>query len=168
MSKVPQKLPVLKTLDPKAETELYQAFRRIYEYIDSSIKANQKDIEAKIKSGTISPSDFNSLVGILSQPLAGSSVTDPFLQSILQSFGPQTATAVFAGPIPSFRNLTLADLPAGISGYNRVQDEGVNLTQKAIINFTGAGVSAATVGTTTEVNIPGATSSRSMLDYMGL
>lgn len=111
MSTVPQKLPKLTTIDPKDETELYQAFKRIYEYVDSIIKDKLDEIEKKITAGTIAPKDFNSLLGVLSQPLVGSNVTDPLLQSIIQSFGPQSANMVFAGPTPSFRSLLTADIP---------------------------------------------------------
>lgn len=115
MSNVPQKLPELKMLDPKAETEIYQSFKRVYEYIDSVIRTKLNEIETKIKAGTVAPEDFNNLIGVLSQPLVGSSITDPLLQSIIQSFGPQNANHVFAGPSPSFRSLVAADIP-NISG----------------------------------------------------
>lgn len=45
--------------------------------------------------------------------------------------------------------------PATGSGYNTVEDEGVALTQRTTINFTGAGVTASDVAGETEVNIPG-------------
>ncbi len=50
----------------------------------------------------------------------------------------------------------------GGSGYDTIQDEGSNLTQRNTINFTGAGVTASDdfFGTKTEVNIPGAVASQ--------
>jgi hypothetical protein len=40
------------------------------------------------------------------------------------------------------------------SGYNQVQDEGTNLTQRTTINFTGDGVTASDNGSVTIVDIP--------------
>jgi hypothetical protein len=48
---------------------------------------------------------------------------------------------------------------AGIIGpcgaYRRVQDEGVDLTRRSTLNFTGAGVTATDSGAVTQVDIPG-------------
>lgn len=129
---VPKKIPDLKqgNLDPHSETELHQAFQRIYEYIDAIIKDSIRELEEKIKVGDLISIDYNTLIGIFSQPLAGSSTTDPLLQSILQSFGNQLANTIFASPsgiggIPTFRSLVAADIPAGIgitnsSGINEI------------------------------------------------
>lgn len=140
MSNVPQKFPELKgKVDPKVETELFMAFKRIYEYIDSLVTEKLNELEIKIKAGTVAPADFNDLIGIFSQPLAGSSVSDPLLQSVIQSFGAQLANKIFAGPSvggaanPSFRALVVADIPAGVgitnvAGNNFItKSDGTNL-----------------------------------------
>lgn len=167
---VPKKIPEFKkgNLDSHSKTELHLSFQRIYEYIDVNLKELSKELKRKIESGDISSSGLNDLIGVFSAPLAGSSITDPLLQSILQSFGPQDPNHVFAGPIPSFRDLTLVDLPAGATGYDTIQDEDIPLAQKAIINFKGAGVIAATVGATTEVTIPGGAIGLSVFDILNM
>lgn len=40
-------------------------------------------------------------------------------------------------------------------GYNRVQDEGVDLTKRSTIDFTGAGVTCTDTGAKTSCSIPG-------------
>lgn len=167
---VPKKIPALKgKVNPKAEAELYMAFVRVYDYIDNLVKDSLANIERKITAGDLAAQDFNDLIGIFSQPLAGSNISDPLLQSILQSFGPQDPNFVFAGPIPSFRALELVDLPVGASGYDTIEDEGVSLPQRNIINFVGAGVTASDVGGKTEVNIPGGSSAgTSFFDWINL
>lgn len=169
MDSVDKKFPELSGLiDPKAELQLLLTVRRIYEYIDFARRKLEEELRAKIDAGDIDTRDFNELIGIFSQPLAGSSVSDPLLQSILQSFGPQNPNHVFAGPAPSFRPLTLADLPAGISGYDTVEDEGIPLTQRSTFNFTGAGVTASDSGGVTEVNIPGSSAGLTIFDVLNM
>lgn len=43
-------------------------------------------------------------------------------------------------------------------GYNRVQDEGVDLTKRSTIDFTGAGVTCTDTGAKTSCSIPGGSS----------
>lgn len=152
-----KKIPELTSLaNPRAALELFTAFQRLYEYIDFVVKQLQNDLTKQALAGKLTPEDINSLMGIFSQPLAGSNVIDPLLQSILQSFGPQNPNHVFAGPTPSFRPLTLADIPGG-AGYVQIKDEGIILTARTKINFIGAGVTAVDNAgtTTTDVTIPG-------------
>lgn len=112
-----KKIPTLETLEnPRAALELSMTIRRIYEYIDFGLQQVRNKIEEQVKSGQLSSEDFNSLIGIFSQPLAGSNTTDPLLQSVIQSFGSQLANLVFASPNgvignPTFRSLVLSDLP---------------------------------------------------------
>lgn len=116
---VPKKFPDLKgKIDDKAETELHITIQRLYEYIDNIVVQVKKELESKIKTGDLASTDFNNLIGVFSQPLAGSTITDPLLQSITQSFGVQNATFFFGGPTPSFRAITLADIPAGVGITN--------------------------------------------------
>lgn len=115
-----QKIPDLKgKVEPKVETELYLAFKRVYEYINAKVKTEISAIEDKIKAGTITHDDFKGLVGVFTTPLIGGT-SDSLLQSIQQNFGSQVANVLFASPNgsagePTFRSLTVGDLPNGIS-----------------------------------------------------
>lgn len=113
MAKLPQKkdLDLRGLIDDQAEMRLHITVRQIYEYIDRHVENTKENLEAAIKAGQIAPSDVMGLVNLFSTPLAGSSVTDPLLQTLTQNFGAQLPNVVFAGPTPSFRALTLADLP---------------------------------------------------------
>lgn len=119
-----KKLPKLDTLaNPRAALELINNFQRVYEYIDYVVRQLKDSIAEQIKNGQLSSDDFNSLIGIFSQPLAGSNVSDPLLQSVIQSFGSQLSNLVFASPngssgSPTFRTLVLADIPAGVGITN--------------------------------------------------
>lgn len=106
-------LPDLNGLvDPRAETKIYMAIRRIYEYFTKQLMDQQALLEKKIATSVPDQTNLNDLIGIFAQPLVGSSVKDPVLQTILQSFSAQNPHDVFAGPDPTFRPLTSADLPA--------------------------------------------------------
>jgi hypothetical protein len=112
-------LPKLTGLvEPRVELQLHIAFRRLYEYMNYKLKEYQKAMIAQTAKSSediqASQNEFNSLIGVLSNPLVGSSVQDPLLQSIVQSFGPQAANSVFAGPEPAFKPLTVSYLPNGI------------------------------------------------------
>lgn len=113
-------LPNIRGLvEPRAEQRLYEAFRRIYEFMIFKLTEQQKDFDNKIASIASSANtninnliNANSLVGAYSQPLVGGGKADPVLQSIVSSYGSQPPNTFLAGPLPSFRALTLADLPA--------------------------------------------------------
>jgi len=55
--------------------------------------------------------------------------------------------------IEELLNAARAAIP--VAYYSTVQDEGAALTQRAVLNFTGAGVTASDSGGKTVVNIPG-------------
>src|SRR5687767_3404122 len=94
-------------IDARAEQELNLAFRRIYDYIEAQLITQKNEINSIIRQQLENKiADLNSLIGIFSQPLAGSNVSDPLLQSVLQTFGVQDANKFFAGPTPSFRTIT--------------------------------------------------------------
>ena len=104
-------------VSPQVQLRIEAAFRRVYEYFEFLLAQQKQENESKLKQATQTQlSDVNSLIGIFSQPLAGSQVTDPLLQTVMQEFGPQAPNNVFAGPIPTFRPLTLADLPPLVAG----------------------------------------------------
>lgn len=115
-------LPNLKGLpglDPRAETRIEQAFRRIYEIMNFKLEEQRKSFESKLSS-TISDlqskqNQLTGLIGSLSQPLVGSSTPEIVLQSVISSYGPQSPNHFLAGPVPSFRAITQADLPAIIA-----------------------------------------------------
>jgi hypothetical protein len=55
------------------------------------------------------------------------------------------------------RRLNVLDPPTGgaVSGYSRVRDEGVDLTQRTVLDFGGRGVTASDLASRTFVDIPG-------------
>lgn len=73
--------------------------------------------------------------------------------------------------MPDWRKLAMglqgqidAITASGTGGGHIIQDEGVSLTQRAILNFTGAGVTATDSGGKTVVTIPGGGSSITFVD----
>lgn len=111
-NKIERFIPNLTGLvDPRAEIKFNQTFVRMYEYLDAKILQLQQELTERIKQLDLSKDDINSLIGVFSQPLAGTNQTDPLLQGLIQNFGAQLANSVFAGPTPSFRLLTPADIP---------------------------------------------------------
>lgn len=112
-------LPNLKGLsgiDPKAELRITEAFRRIYEFMFLKLNEQQNEFNKQLRvieeTRVSGQKEVTGLIGIFSQPLAGSNQSDPLLQNLIQSFGPQAANSFFAGPIPTFRLIAQADLPA--------------------------------------------------------
>ncbi len=55
--------------------------------------------------------------------------------------------------------VTRVEVPGAVAptGYQTIQEEGVNLAQRSTLDFTGAGVTASDTGAKTLVSIPGAT-----------
>lgn len=109
-------LPRISNLvDPKVEREITASILRIYDYFNSKLQNQQASFDNELAKRDAEfiryRNDVTSLVGVFSTPIAGSSSTDPVLQSLMNNFGPQTATFVFAGPTPSFRALVAADIP---------------------------------------------------------
>lgn len=105
-------LPDLRGLiDARAETKLYAAFSRMYDYFQNELKKLRDENQELLNINLAKQSrDFTAFVGAYAQPLPGG-VDDPVLQSIVNSFGEQDPNKVFAGPTPSFRVLVVADIP---------------------------------------------------------
>lgn len=108
-------LPNLKGLtglDPNAQMRIEQAFRRVYEMMMLKLREQEKNFEDKInKLGNLHKDEIDSLRSLLAQPLIGSTEPEQILQSVVSSYGPQSPNHFLAGPIPSFRAITAADLP---------------------------------------------------------
>lgn len=108
----------LPNIDPRVDTRINEAMRRVYEFFLVKLNEQEKDYENKLKQlADIMETKFNNisnLVGVLTTPLVGSGNNDPILQSVVSSYGPQSPNSFLAGPAPSFRAITLADLPPGI------------------------------------------------------
>lgn len=82
--------------------------------------------------------------------LSSVSPQDAYLQlGIYQQPNSRTSSGDFNTYAPYV--VSIADL----LGYNQVQDEGLDLPKRQVINFTGAGVSATDFGGVTRVVIPG-------------
>lgn len=137
-------LPELRgVVDPKAELQLYLAFRSIYEYIDNALAALEKSLSEKVANGSLSSKDVSSLVNLFSTPLAGSNINDPLLQSIVQSFGSQAANLVFASPSgaagnPLFRALVAADAANNLWPMTKLDQKVVKTDDGLIKDVTGA------------------------------
>lgn len=118
--KLPELIPDLHNLvDPKVEQRLYEGFKRVYEIIVFKFNEQKKDFDKRLTeiAAVANTSVNNALIGAYSQPLTGSGIVDPVVQPIgSSSYGPQLPNTFLAGPIPSFRQITLADLPAIPSG----------------------------------------------------
>lgn len=108
-------LPNLKGLpgiDPRIEFRLTEAFRRVYEIMMLKLREQEKTFEDKISNLLkLNKNEIESLRSLLAQPLIGSSEHDTVLQTVISSYGPQSPNHFLAGPIPSFRAITSADLP---------------------------------------------------------
>lgn len=108
-------LPNLKGLagiDPRAELRITEAFRRVYEIISLRLREQEKNFENKLSAlSKLHKDEINSLRSLLAQPLIGSTEPEQVLQSVISSYGPQSPNHFLAGPIPSFRAITEADIP---------------------------------------------------------
>lgn len=104
-------------VDSKAETQIYRAFLSVYEYFTAKLNEQQREFDRKLSIATKeTSSNLNSLIGVFSQPLAGSTTTDPLLESLIQNFGSQDANKVLAAPDgisgnALFRFLVANDIP---------------------------------------------------------
>lgn len=127
-------LPDLRNLvEPRVEQRLFEAFRRVYEVMSFRFEEQQKEFDKRLQavinlanSNTNTVVQLNNLVGAFSQPLVGGT-QDPLLQSVVGSYGPQSPNTFLAGPIPSFRPITLADLPINIEEGEYAKMSGGNL-----------------------------------------
>lgn len=112
-------LPNLKGLagiDPRAELRITEAFRRVYEIISLRLREQEKNFENKLSAlSKLHKDEVNSLRSLLAQPLIGSTEPEQVLQSVISSYGPQSPNHFLAGPLPTFRAITQADLPPVIA-----------------------------------------------------
>lgn len=123
-SEVLKLLPDLKGLvDPKVELRLSRAFNDLNNIIAQNQIAAQKKIDAlqaQVDATKQTTDNVNGLIGILGQPLVGSSSSDPFVQQLASVSGPQSAHLFYSGPSsggaanPTFRVIVIADLPINI------------------------------------------------------
>lgn len=130
-------IPNLKgLLDPKIEMRIDQAFRRLYEIMNLKLEDQRKSFELKIQSIYSDiireQNKLTGLIGSLSQPVVGSSTPDLILQSVVSSYGPQSPNHFLAGPVPSFRQITQADLPPLIA--SQLNADGTILDVNQIID----------------------------------
>ena len=112
-------LPNLRNLvEPRVEQRLFEAFRRVYEIMFLRFEQQQKDFDARLnRLAEAANTNINNLIGVFPQPLAGSPNADPELQSIVGSFGSPEFNTFLAGPIPTFKPISLSDL--GLSGIEQ-------------------------------------------------
>lgn len=111
-------LPNLRNLvEPRVEQRLFEAFRRVYEIMLFRFDKQQEEFDKKLREiAELANTNLNNLVGVFPQPLAGSPSADPKLQSIVGSFGSPEENTFLAGPIPTFKPISLADV--GLSGID--------------------------------------------------
>lgn len=137
---------LLGKLDPKVETEIYRAFRRVYEYISARHAEQYREFEKKLEGNKLTQEDINGLLRLFGTPVMGSETSDPLLDNIMLTFGPQNPIHFFAGPTPSFRAITLADLPAiPAAAASQLDADGTILDVNIIANGTFLKRVAATI-----------------------
>lgn len=124
-------LPNIKNLvDPKVEQRLYEAFRRVYEIMLFRFEEQQKDFDRRLRQlAELINTNTNNLVGVFPQPLAGSSSADTELQSIVGSFGAPELNTFLAGPIPTFKPISISNL--GLEGIG--QGEYLKISGSAVV-----------------------------------
>jgi hypothetical protein len=122
-------------VDPKVETRINEAFRRVYEYmllkLDEQGKSYQDQIKSLQDASAGVNQQLNTLVGAYSQPLIGGT-PDPLLQNFSSQFGPQNVNHFLGGPEPKFRPITSGDISTAVAGLpakpaNQLEAEGTIL-----------------------------------------
>lgn len=122
-------LPNLRNLvEPKVEQRLFEAFRRIYEIMFLRLEEQEKDFSNRLKEleGMIN-TNLNSLISVFPSPLAGSSSADPQLQSMVGSYGSPTPNTFLAGPVPTFKPISLVDIASGVADGEYLKTSGGNI-----------------------------------------